>query len=583
MKLRSSIFAKLLISAFLLIAATLATLDFYLTGFLSSQEGRRIEQQLASEARILAGEMTGVAPAALEAWVQAAGRRAEARITLIDPGGRVIAESAGPPGAMENHANRPEVRAAYEGRTGFAIRRSATSHEELSYLAIPVTYDGRPGYVLRIAVPARELHESIAQVRQRIIIASVIAAAVALALAYFFTRSFTRRIRRLQAFAESLPARRSAEPLLADGNDELGALAASLNRMAAELQDLVDKLSLESNRREAILASMAEGVLAVDSNLRVTFCNDSFARAVGADTPIPERLPVLELVRDPDFLDLLSRVLVTGETVRERVQLSAAGRRWFEVQCAPLAPATRRGAIAILHDITDLERLERVRKDFVANVSHELRTPLTAIRGYAETLLDGAVYDEENNLKFLEKIRAHAIRLNNIATDLLALSELESGGPAAEPERVSVRAAVAAAMRTVESEARVRGVSLETGALEDADVMGYRIRLEQALVNLIDNGVKFNRPGGHVTAEVRREDSHVKITVEDTGIGIPSEDLPRIFERFYRVDKTRSREVGGTGLGLSIVKHAVERMNGTVAVESRLGKGSKFTITLPAC
>ncbi len=582
MAIRSPIFTKLLLSAFLLIAVTLAALDFYLTGFLSRHERRRIEQQLVSEARILAGELVRVEPPALAEWTRDASERAGARITIIDPRGRVVAESTRSPEAMENHANRPEVRAAHSGRIGFDTRTSATSDTELSYLAIPVTYSGEQAYVLRLAIPVRELRESLAEVRRRIAIASLIAAGIALGLAYVFARSFTRRIRRLQQFAESLPAHRAGDGLRPDGSDELGSLAASLNRMAAQMQDLVDKLSLESNRREAILASMAEGVLAVDSNLRVTFCNDAFARAVGAATPVPERLPVLELVRDPAFLDLLSRVLVTGETVRERIHLAAAEGRWFEVQCAPLAPATRRGAITILHDITEIERLERIRKDFVANVSHELRTPLTAIRGYAETLLDGAIHDDENNLKFLEKIRAHSIRLNNIASDLLALSELESGGPQPEPEPVSVRAAVEAALRTVESEARVRGITLRTGTLDNAEVMGSRIRLEQALVNLIDNAVKFNRPGGRVTVQITRDDSDVKITVEDTGIGIPSEDLPRIFERFYRVDKTRSREVGGTGLGLSIVKHAVERMNGAVAVESQLGKGSTFTITLPA-
>jgi two-component system phosphate regulon sensor histidine kinase PhoR len=264
------------------------------------------------------------------------------------------------------------------------------------------------------------------------------------------------------------------------------------------------------------------------------------------------------------------------------MQLAAAEGRSFEVQAAPLSMGSRRGAIAILHDITDLERLERIRKDFVANVSHELRTPLTAIRGYAETLLDGALEDEEHNRKFLEVIRAHAIRLNNIASDLLVLSELESGQPGAAPEPVPVRAALESAIHTVESEARVRGVKLRAGDLNGAEVLGHRIRLEQAFVNLLDNAVKFSHPGGEVRIETGlTPDGRTRITITDTGIGIPSEDLPRIFERFYRVDKAHSREVGGTGLGLSIVKHVIERMNGTITVESQLGRGSTFTVILP--
>jgi two-component system phosphate regulon sensor histidine kinase PhoR len=280
---------------------------------------------------------------------------------------------------------------------------------------------------------------------------------------------------------------------------------------------------------------------------------------------------------------MLKRVLETGQSVKQRLQLSGPANRSLEIQAAPLASPSRPGAIAILHDITDLERLERVRKDFVANVSHELRTPLTAIRGYAETLLDGALEDQQNNRRFLEIIKAHSIRLNNISADLLVLSELESGKPPAAPERLSVRAAIEAALRTVEAEARVRGVQLHCGSLDDAHVLGDRVRLEQVLVNLLDNAIKFNRPAGEVRIEIEpATDGQARIVISDTGIGIPSEDLPRIFERFYRVDKTRSREVGGTGLGLSIVKHVIERMNGTIQVESVLGKGSEFVIQLSA-
>ena len=274
--------------------------------------------------------------------------------------------------------------------------------------------------------------------------------------------------------------------------------------------------------------------------------------------------------------------LSTGEFVKRRMQVPAADRI-FEVQAAPLTSGTVRGAIAILHDITDLERLERIRRDFVANVSHELRTPLTAIRGYAETLLEGALEDQENNRRFLEIIKAHSIRLNNIASDLLTLSELESGKARREPEPVSVRDAVESAMRTLEAEARMRGVNLICGRMEDARVLGDRLQIEQVLVNLLDNAIKFNRPGGEARIEVARaRKARVRITFTDTGIGIPHDDLPRIFERFYRVDKARSRQVGGTGLGLAIVKHIVERLNGSVSVESQLGKGSAFTLLLPA-
>jgi two-component system phosphate regulon sensor histidine kinase PhoR len=275
-------------------------------------------------------------------------------------------------------------------------------------------------------------------------------------------------------------------------------------------------------------------------------------------------------------------VLVSGEPQRERLELAAAEGRTFEVQAAPLDLRSGRGAIAILHDVTDLERLERVRKDFVANVSHELRTPLAAIQGYAETLLDGGLEDQEHNRQFIEIIKAHSVRLNNIAADLLALSELESGDAGPAPERVSVQDAVEAAIATVESEALLRKVQVHHTLLSDEYISGRKMRVEQVLVNLLDNAVKFNRPEGEVWIEAARvEGGQVRISVSDSGIGIPSEDLPRVFERFYRVDRARSRAAGGTGLGLSIVKHAVERMGGSITAESQLGKGSKFTVTLP--
>jgi two-component system, OmpR family, phosphate regulon sensor histidine kinase PhoR len=399
--------------------------------------------------------------------------------------------------------------------------------------------------------------------------------------AFLFSRQIARRIAQLRVSVEGMVSGPAHIPRF-QSHDELAALAESLGRVAEQVNELVDKVRLEGARRDAILTGMVEGVLAVDQELRVTFCNASFAGAFGAQGPVPAGLPVLRLVRDPDFLEMLQTVVAAGESLKRRMHLTGADGRSFEVQAAPLAGSPSHGAMAILHDITDLERLERVRKDFVANVSHELRTPLTAIRGYAETLLDGALDDPDNRRRFVEIIQSHAIRLNNIASDLLTLSELESGRPPVEPGKLSLLGILEAAMRTVESEAEMRQVRLAWGTVEDVQVMGNKIRLEQAFVNLLDNAVKFNRAGGEVWVEAgSAPGGKVRITIADTGIGIPSEELPRIFERFYRVDKARSREVGGTGLGLSIVKHVIEQMQGTVAVESQLSKGSKFHVVLP--
>jgi two-component system phosphate regulon sensor histidine kinase PhoR len=403
-------------------------------------------------------------------------------------------------------------------------------------------------------------------------------------LAYLFVRSFSRQTAELKSYAERLLDPLASVEQLPAGDDDLGDLARSLQRMAPRIRELVDNLKLENARREAILVSMIEGVLAVDKDLRVTFCNNAFARAVGARIPVHAGVPLLDLVRDPGLLEIMNGVLTTGERSEHRLTLPAAADHTFEVLAGPLAGPSTRGALAILHDVTELERLERVRKDFVANVSHELRTPLAAIRGYAETLLDGALEDEKHNRRFIEIIEAQATRLSNISSDLLTLSELESngGGRPVQPQPVSIRAVAESALRTVESAARVRGVRLVCGPIENVRVLGSELRLEQVLVNLLDNAVKFNRPSGEVRLEARALDGAARITIRDTGIGIPSEDLPRIFERFYRVDKARSREMGGTGLGLSIVRHVIEQMNGSIKVDSRLGEGSEFIITIPA-
>lgn len=396
--------------------------------------------------------------------------------------------------------------------------------------------------------------------------------------------SYARRWRqgciRLEDFATALPAMETQLP--EDGPGEMQGLARAMKGMAERVWHVVERANVELSRRETILACMAEGVLTVDKDLRVMFCNDAFAQAFSTRVPAREGRSLYEVVREPLLRDILERVVQTGTAEKDRFQLPSAAGRWFEARALPIGDQPRRGAVIVLHDVTDIERQEQVRKDFVADVSHELRTPLAAIRGYTETLLDGAIEDSENNRKFLEVILSHTIRLSNISADLLVISELDSNAqPAVPPERVPVKDVIESALHSVESAAALKGVNLIADNCYDCTVMGYRFRLEQAMVNLLDNAVKFNRNGGRVEVDCGpAENGQVQITVSDTGIGIPSEDLKRVFERFYRVDKARSRPVGGTGLGLPIVKEVVERMGGTVSVESQLGKGSRFTLLL---
>jgi two-component system phosphate regulon sensor histidine kinase PhoR len=540
------------------------------------------QRELAQSLRLIVREVTSAPPPNLQQWAEDTDRKLGSRVTVIDRAGVVLADSRHDPETMENHQARPEVRAALSGQTGSAVRRSATLDIDFLYYAAPVELPGNPGAVLRLAMPLEQVGASIAAVRLLILKASGFAALLAFALAYVIARNVTGRVRRMEAYATELVNADYSGTLSAEADDELGSVARSLRAMADHFRAMLARLAQESARREAILSGMVEGVLAVDHNLRITFYNEAFTRSIRARAQSSEGLSVLQVIRDPDLRRLLSGVIAGETAARERISPLHADGHIFEVQAAPLNEQGVVGAIATFHDITELERLERVRKDFVANISHELRTPLAAIQGYAETLLDGALEDPANNRKFLEIIVAHTIRLTNLATDLLTLSEIEAERLQTPAEKLSAVELAQDALQMVESQARERHVQVFLGASEDVHILGHKARLERALANLLLNGINYNYPGGEVRVDVRRVDSTVRISVSDDGIGIAFTDISRIFERFYRVDKARSRQTGGTGLGLSIVRNTVERSGGSVTVESELGKGSVFTLTFPA-
>jgi two-component system phosphate regulon sensor histidine kinase PhoR len=582
MILRSPIFRKLLVAALLLILVSLGSADFLLTRYTAGRELKHAEQRMEQAARILAPALAAVDPSALEEWARLMDQRSRSRVTIIDRQGSVLADSQHDAATMENHAGRPEIQAALAGRQGTAVRHSATLDVDFCYLAVPAVMQGQSAGVLRLAVPLEQISTATAEVRRLMLRASLFAGILALLIAYFLSLVFARRVRRIQTFAQELVSADYSGTLAAYDDDELGEVARCLRGMAEQFRGMLSRLAQEASQRRAILASMVEGVLAVDGDLHVTFCNDSLGRAVGAQAPLPEGLPLLRFIRDLELRLQLERVIATGEISRQRMALPAAGGRIFDVQAAPLDQHNRRGALAILHDVTELERIERARKDFVANISHELRTPLAVIRGYAETLLSGALEDTGNARKFLEIIHAHTVRLGDLASQLADLCELEFERTPPPEERVSVREAIQSAILAAEAEAVSRDVCTHMGEVQDLYIRGQRFRLERALLNLLRNAVEFNRPGGEVLLAAKEVDGKVQITVNDTGIGIPSTDLPRIFERFYCVDKARSEQSSGAGLGLSIVKHIVEKMSGTVGVESRLGRGSTFTLWFPA-
>jgi two-component system phosphate regulon sensor histidine kinase PhoR len=499
------------------------------------------------------------------------------RITLIARDGRVVAESRADASTLENHGSRPEVRSVFAGGVGTDVRHSRTLGVDLQYVAVPS--DVAEYAVVRVAEPMAILAALNGSLLRLTLIAAIVTLLATLALLYWLSGVHARRVAELERVAGRIGAGEPGAHALERPADELGRLGAALNRMAAELQARLAALAAERDEREHILAHMSDGVALLDDENRIVHCNHSLASILGAPRPAAHGTPLAEFVRVPEIGDLLRRARAEGRAVESELRLWSPRVRFVRAGATPLDPEG--GAVLlVLHDLTEGERVNRMRQDFVANVSHELRTPLTSLRGYAETLLDGGLDDVEHREQFVRVIRDQATRLQALLDDLLSLAELER--PEAEPrrERFDLRELLAGQVGAFRATASAAGLSL---ALEDGgpiELEADRTRLEQVVANLLDNALKYTERGG-VAVRAGIEGANAWCEVEDSGPGIPAEELPRIFERFYRVDKARSREKGGTGLGLSIVKHVLALHGGEITARSTPGRGSTFRFELP--
>jgi two-component system phosphate regulon sensor histidine kinase PhoR len=507
------------------------------------------------------------------------------RVTVIAADGLVLADSDRDPASLENHADRPEVQQALAQGEGRSVRYSESVDRELLYLAVRHPTPSGTLAVLRFASPLAEINRALADLRWRLAVASLVILFLAGGLSLAVSRRFAVRIERLKQFAGRV-AQGDFRPIAAGREaDELGELARSLNDTAARLDAAIRSLTDERNRSAAVLASMVEGVAVIGPDERVLFCNHAFCHAVGAELPSCQGRPLLEVVRHTDLLGVIRKALASGGTLHGEATLSGERPRTFGVAAAPVRAdaAGARGVVLVLHDISELRRLERVRRDFVANVSHELKTPLTAIQGFAETLLGGALEDAQNSRRFLEIIRDHAVRLGRLTDDLLKLSQIEAGKLELDLHPVAVIELIESCVETARLQAAQKQLALVVDAAPGLpSVRADSSRLREVLQNLLDNAVQYTPAGGRITVRAAPGEGGVVISVADTGIGIPQADQERIFERFYRVDAARSREVGGTGLGLSIARHLVEAHGGRLTVESEVGRGSTFSVFLPA-
>jgi two-component system phosphate regulon sensor histidine kinase PhoR len=581
---RAKLFWKLGLTYLALLVLALFALDFYATRVFRSDALHAVDDQLASVETAARAHPPDVQnSAALQEWVQSTSGGG-ARVTVVASDGTVLADSADDPAKMENYANRPEVQAAIASGAGKDVRQSASLGRALVYRAYRFEPPSGPPVVIRFALPLAQANESIAEFRRRLLLASFLMLILGGAASLIYSRGFSARIERLKDFSHRVSGG-DFRPLPSDDTeDELTDLARALNETAAHLDRTIRTLTGERNQSSAILRSMIEGVAVIDSRERVVFCNRAFAEILNLDAARCEGRPLVELVRQADLLDLARRALTSADSLQGSLIIGTVMPRSFAVTATPvkaLEPAAN-GAVIVLHDITELRRLERVRQDFVANVSHEFKTPLTAIQGFAETLLGGALEDEKNNRRFLEIIRDHASRLGRLTDDLLKLARIEAGKLDVQYQPVSVAELVEGCAATTLFKASQRNIALNLSYPPELPaVRGDAGLLREVLQNLLDNAVQYTSPGGRVNLSAATRDHEAVITVADTGIGIPLADQERIFERFYRVDAARSREVGGTGLGLSIAKHIVEAHGGRLWVESTVGAGSQFHFSIP--
>jgi two-component system, OmpR family, phosphate regulon sensor histidine kinase PhoR len=592
--IRRRIALKLTLTLVAFVALTALAAGLYLDHALDQFAVESLESRLVllggllhDEARELLRD--GTAPDRVQAFVSRASRSTSARVTLIAGDGRVVGESERPSaewGMLDNHRNRPEVKSALDGRPGRDLRRSMTTHAALLYVALPVKDSSGVIGVLRLALPLSLVTASYAALHQVMWVAGAVALIVAFVIGLFVAGRVTRPVVEMQSIARQMSQGNFRVRAPARSPDEIGKLGRSLNVLATRLRDKIEDLEQERAKVTAILDGMVEGVIAVDGREHVVLMNERARAIFNLAVVRGDGKPFLEVIRNAELHEVFraSRGVRPGSVVSREISLMSPAERVLQVHGVPLLLTGGAGVVLVLHDITELRRLAQVRTEFVANVSHELRTPLTAIQGYVETLLGGALDEPDNARRFLEIVQRQTERLGRLINDLTELSNIELGKVTLLLAPTRLDELLDSVLAVVLPRARAGDVTVTARLPEGLPaVRADRDRLAQILINLLDNAVKYTPKGGSITigAAETAEPGMIAVTVVDTGIGIPPTDLPRVTERFYRVDKARSRDLGGTGLGLAIVKHLVLAHGGELEIESEVGRGTTVRFTLP--
>lgn len=584
---RKRIFYYILPYYLLIILLTLCASAWYATALLKDFYFKHVQEEIETRAKIVEQDIVTILKSGktseLQKYCEDFSGLSKSRITIIARDGKVIADSLEEPSKMENHSGRAEIADAMRGNTGRSVRYSPTLHKNMMYVAMPMPLSEGNSVVLRIAVSVSLIDTTLVEIYRKIIIAGIIIAIFAVLISIAVSRRISKPILELEKGAANFAKGNFSRKLPVTDIDEIGELAGSMNYMAEELNRRMREILEQRNRQNAILSSMMEGVIAVDAEGRLISMNRSAAALLNAPEACEGRI-FQEVIRNAALQNFIDAVLSEKRTVERELSFFDSEQHHLYVRGTVLNDPEGGciGALLVMNDITRLKKLENLRSEFVANVSHEIKTPLTAIKASVETLLDSDTGKDETE-QLLKIIGRHTERLTSIVDDILSLSKLEDEKQkdTGKFSETLVEDVIEAALADCREKAEQKQITFTANCNKSIVGVMNSSLIEQALVNLIDNAIKNSEPNSSVEIASCRENGNIMISVKDHGCGISEKHLPRVFERFYRVDRARSRKLGGTGLGLSIVKHIANVHGGKVEVESAVGKGSKFTIILP--
>ncbi|MDI6801136.1 MAG: ATP-binding protein [Thermodesulfovibrionales bacterium] len=578
--MRHGLLKRVVISYLIIMPVLFIAFELYLSKVVKHRYIEKITESLMIQGNLIAERIPLSYKGNLDDFCRRYKEKTGARVTIIDPSGRVLGDSDEPSEKMENHSDRPEIKEAFLNNVGSSIRHSNTLQKDFFYLAITFS-NGHDKGILRLSMPLDEVKSSISQIRMPIISSSLAVLFLAILLGLIQAKRITRSIEEITDFSNEVAKGNFARRFFLEEKNELGELGRNISLMAEEIKTRLQQSEKERYKIEAILRNMSDGVMLLDIKGRIVLYNDAVRRLFNIGANI-EGMTLTETLRNAELADIVNKAIKNEETASHEIEIMHPKEAYFMAIAIPFyaypVKETVSGAILTLHDITRLKQLEEIRKDFVANVSHEIRTPITAIKGFAETLLDGAIDDRENAYKFLQTIKNQSERLNSLVNDLLTLSRIELGDIKIEKKSVDINDVIDGVFTTIREKARAKGLYLRKSLpVEIPEIYADKDRLIQILLNLVDNAIKFTETGG-VIVGIEKAGGFNILYVEDTGIGVSERHLSRLGERFYRVDSARSREMGGTGLGLAIVKHLVKAHGWDIRIDSEPGKGTRVNI-----